>query len=64
MMVECVSDSRLRQADLVEYNQCQAMLRDLYALDLPGSRDEFLAYRILYLCYTRDRSGESCMHLA
>lgn len=42
----------------MEYNQCQAMLRDLYALHLEGNRDEFLAYRILYLCYTRDRSGK------
>lgn len=40
------------------------MLRDLYALDLEGSRDEFLAYRILYLCYTRDRSGELTVRLS
>ena len=46
------------QADLVEYNQCQAVLRDLYALGLDGNHFEFLAYRILYLCYTRDRTGE------
>jgi hypothetical protein len=48
----------LSQADLVEYNQCQAVLRDLYALSLEGNHFEFLAYRILYLCYTRDRTGE------
>lgn len=48
----------LSQKDLVEYNQCQAVLRDLYALGIEGSHFEFLAYRILYLCYTRDRTGE------
>jgi len=46
----------LESADLVEYNQCQAVLRDLYALGIEGSHFEFLAYRILYLCYTRDRT--------
>ncbi|KAF8310071.1 hypothetical protein DL93DRAFT_2230490 [Clavulina sp. PMI_390] len=46
----------LESADLVEYNQCQAVLRDLYALGIKGSSAEFLAYRILYLCHTRDRS--------
>ncbi|KAF9511380.1 hypothetical protein BS47DRAFT_1184399 [Hydnum rufescens UP504] len=46
----------LESADLVEYNQCQATLRHLYDLGLPGNKDEFLAYRILYLTYTRNRS--------
>ncbi|KDQ19181.1 hypothetical protein BOTBODRAFT_154146 [Botryobasidium botryosum FD-172 SS1] len=46
----------LESADLVEYNQCQSALRQLYELGLKGNKDEFLAYRILYLLYARNRS--------
>lgn len=46
----------LEKGDLGEYNQCQSQLRVLYAHhNLPGSRMEFLAYRILYLLHTRNR---------
>ena len=45
----------LDMGDLGEYNQCQSQLRVLYAYDLPGSRLEFLAYRILYLLHTRQQ---------
>lgn len=45
----------LEKGDLGEYNQCQSQLRGLYALGLPGSVMEFLAYRILYLLHTRNR---------
>lgn len=47
----------LEKGDLGEYNQCASQLRQLYALGLDGSRMEFMAYRILYLLHTRDRSG-------
>lgn len=45
------------QKDLGEYNQCQSMLRQLYEHGLAGHPEEFLAYRILYLLHTRNRSG-------
>ncbi|CZT17653.1 related to leucine permease transcriptional regulator [Ramularia collo-cygni] len=51
----------LQMKDLGEYNQCQTQLRALYKLRLGangssgGKEDEFLAYRILYLIYTRNR---------
>lgn len=45
------------QKDLGELNQCQSALRHLYEHNLPGHPDEFLAYRILYLLYTRNTSG-------
>ena len=47
------------QGDMVEYNQCQAMLRNLYELGIPGKVEEFTAYRILMLLHGRNRSGES-----
>jgi hypothetical protein len=47
------------QKDLGELNQCQSALRHLYEHNLPGHPDEFLAYRILYLLYTRNTSGPS-----
>lgn len=47
----------LEKGDLGEYNQCQSQLRGLYALGIPGSVMEFLAYRILYLLHTRNRRG-------
>jgi hypothetical protein len=48
-----------RQGDLGEYNQCQSQLRELYKHGLEGHPMEFLAYRILYLVHTRNRSGMS-----
>lgn len=42
---------------MVEYNQCQHMLKDLYAIGIPGCTDEFTAYRILMLLHGRNRSG-------
>ncbi|CAE6417339.1 unnamed protein product [Rhizoctonia solani] len=46
----------LEAADLVEFNQCQSNLRLLYEAGIPGHANEFLAYRILYLNYTKNRS--------
>ncbi len=34
--------------DPSEYNQCQTQLHLLYADGIPGCREEFLAYRIIY----------------
>ncbi|KAL2920135.1 hypothetical protein HK105_200201 [Polyrhizophydium stewartii] len=46
----------LEKGDLGEYNQCQAQLKQLYSLHkLPGSIDEFLGYRILYMLHTINR---------
>ena len=42
---------------MVEYNQCQAMLKSLYELGVPGRNDEFTAYRILMLLNGMNRSG-------
>lgn len=44
---------------MVEYNQCQAMLRNLYDLGIRGKMAEFTAYRILMLLHGRNRSGAS-----
>lgn len=46
----------LEMADLGEYNQCQTQLRALYKLKLGGKPEEFVAYRILYFLYTRNRT--------
>ncbi|KAK9470313.1 SAC3/GANP/Nin1/mts3/eIF-3 p25 family-domain-containing protein [Dipodascopsis tothii] len=46
----------LEKGDLGEYNQCQTQLRTLYEKGLAGSKNEFLAYRILYMLHTRNRS--------
>ncbi|KAF8757558.1 SAC3/GANP family [Rhizoctonia solani] len=46
----------LEAADVVEFNQCQSNLRLLYEAGIPGHANEFLAYRILYLNYTKNRS--------
>jgi len=47
----------LEQSDLGEYNQCQTQLRALYKQMLGGHPGEFLAYRIFYFIYTRNRTG-------
>ncbi|CAG8628334.1 3226_t:CDS:2, partial [Racocetra persica] len=44
------------KSDLGEYNQCQTQLKELYRLNIPGSVMEFMAYRLLYFLYTRNRS--------
>ncbi|CAG8647574.1 25655_t:CDS:10, partial [Gigaspora rosea] len=46
----------LEKSDLGEYNQCQTQLKELYRLNIPGSVMEFMAYRLLYFLYTRNRS--------
>ncbi|RDB23817.1 THP3 C2A9.11c [Hypsizygus marmoreus] len=46
----------LETADMVEYNQCQATLKTLYELGIPGQVEEFTAYRILMLLHGRNRS--------
>jgi hypothetical protein len=45
------------QSDMVEYNQCQATLKTLYELGIPGKVEEFTAYRILLLLHGRNKSG-------
>ncbi|KAK7445434.1 hypothetical protein VKT23_014853 [Stygiomarasmius scandens] len=46
----------LESNDMVEYNQCQATLKSLYELGIPGKVEEFTAYRILMLLHGRNRS--------
>jgi len=46
------------QSDMVEYNQCQAALKILYELGIPGKVEEFTAYRILLLLHGRNKSGQ------
>ncbi|KAJ6496805.1 SAC3/GANP/Nin1/mts3/eIF-3 p25 family-domain-containing protein [Mycena vulgaris] len=46
----------LECGDMVEYNQCQATLKALYDLGIPGRVEEFTAYRILMLLHGRNRS--------
>jgi hypothetical protein len=41
----------LQVGNLNEYNQCQTMLKHLYASGLKGCENEFLAYRVLYYVY-------------
>ncbi|KAK7056204.1 hypothetical protein VNI00_002756 [Paramarasmius palmivorus] len=48
----------LESNDMVEYNQCQASLKMLYELGIPGKVEEFTAYRILMLLHGRNRSGQ------
>lgn len=57
----------LEKGDMGEYNQCQTQLRALYKMKLGenggsgGNQDEFTAYRILYLIYTRNRTDMNNM---
>ncbi|KAL0953484.1 hypothetical protein HGRIS_004714 [Hohenbuehelia grisea] len=44
----------LESNDMVEFNQCQATLKTLYALGIPGKVEEFTAYRILLLLHGRN----------
>lgn len=53
-----ISPFCFHQGDLGEYNQCQSQLRELYKHGLEGHPMEFLAYRVLYLVHTRNRSGK------
>ena len=46
----------LEMKDLGEYNQCQTQLRALYKSGLAGKKEEFTAYRILYIIYTCNRT--------
>jgi len=46
----------LEYNDMVEYNQCQGMLKTLYEIGIPGKREEFTAYRILMFLHGRNRS--------
>ncbi|KAJ7695104.1 SAC3/GANP/Nin1/mts3/eIF-3 p25 family-domain-containing protein [Mycena rosella] len=46
----------LECGDMVEYNQCQATLKTLYDLGIPGRVEEFTAYRILMFLHGRNRS--------
>ncbi|KAI8802468.1 SAC3/GANP/Nin1/mts3/eIF-3 p25 family-domain-containing protein [Cladochytrium replicatum] len=47
----------LEKKDLGEYNQCQGQLYELYKLGIPGGHvEEFLAYRILYMIHTKNKS--------
>jgi hypothetical protein len=47
----------LESSDLVEFNACQATLRQLYGHGLQGKNNEFLAYCILYMLHGRNRAG-------
>ncbi|KAF8159789.1 SAC3/GANP/Nin1/mts3/eIF-3 p25 family-domain-containing protein [Crassisporium funariophilum] len=46
----------LESIDINEYYQCQATLKTLYDLGIPGHVEEFTAYRILLLLHTRNRT--------
>jgi len=39
----------IKHGDMVEVNQCQTQLVELYKLDLGGNQEEFMAYRLLYV---------------
>ncbi|EGG08121.1 uncharacterized protein MELLADRAFT_47804 [Melampsora larici-populina 98AG31] len=46
----------LEKSDLGEFNQCTSQLRQLYKQGIKGHQEEFLAYYILYLIYSRNFS--------
>lgn len=41
----------LQHGDLNQFNQCQSQLKDLYLQGVPGHREEFTAYRIMYYAF-------------
>ena len=45
---EAAARAALQYGDHAEYNQCQTQLNALFQEGQPGSRAEFLAYRLLY----------------
>ena len=45
---EAAARAALQYGDHAEYNQCQTQLNALHGDGVPGSRAEFLAYRLLY----------------
>ena len=45
---EAAARAALQYGDHAEYNQCQTQLNALHGEGVPGSRAEFLAYRLLY----------------
>ena len=47
----------LENGDVGEYNQCQGQLQQHYASGIPGSKAEFLAYRILYQAVHAGKGG-------
>lgn len=51
----------LENNDLGEFNQCQTVLRDLYAGGISGNQMEFLAYRLLYFIYQNSHSDISSL---
>ncbi|CEP12380.1 hypothetical protein [Parasitella parasitica] len=51
----------LEKGDIGEYNQCQTQLKYLYEQNIPGCEDEFLAYRILYLLFSQNRTDINAM---
>jgi hypothetical protein len=55
---ECHARIALEMGDLGEYNQCQTQLKQLYSKGIAGHSMEFLAYRILYMLHTQNRSGK------
>ncbi|KAJ1958817.1 hypothetical protein IWQ62_004843 [Dispira parvispora] len=54
----------LESNDLGEYNLCQTKLKELYQYNLPGHRQEFLAYRILYALHLHKSSEVNAIMMA
>jgi len=46
----------IEAGDLVEFNQCLSQLKLLYADKIDGRRNEFTAYRMLFMLHARQRS--------
>ncbi|CEI89797.1 hypothetical protein RMCBS344292_04144 [Rhizopus microsporus] len=51
----------LEKGDIGEYNQCQTQLKYLYEQGIQGCEDEFVAYRILYMLFSRNQSDLNAM---